>query len=529
VEGGEGHALFDESLQVAVARAEATQEVQHQGTIGNWLTEVAERVSQALHLAAVFSHGEVPLREQVEPGVEVERPRIPIPEELILESEPRLARSVRLIADDVLELNGDGVVEPREDNVVHEAPGARRRSVVVDEDVVVEDEPPQREKDLSSPTGVVGRRQIQHHGHESPDVVQTCGLGVESSDEVDVEVRGEGVLRGFHRGDRRAAEEALCGGHLGGQSGTQGTLTLQGEGGGALTLPRGHHSRLDRSEGVAECGVSTGGCREGRKPRWRASTMGRGRDVAEGPEADDVGSLGICHGATGAHGVGLAGSREAQGGDAGGQGSRGRAQTRGQGQVRQAGGVRVRGEVRHGSEGAAAGSRGLRAGWGATGRGGEAASRGGLAAAGTGGAGGTGRARIRRVEETAQVHVGVGGRGRGEVGSREDGGRGGRERVRRERGGRAQAVEGPRRVAVAERWRRHRRLGGGAGELRRLGREGGGGEAGAWGAGGGRKAGGWGPTAAAGLGEAPGGCSCCWTRPKPKPNLIPCWNTNPCP
>jgi hypothetical protein len=80
--------------------------------------------------------------------------------------------------------------------------------------------------------------------------------------------------------------------------------------------------------------------------------MGRGRDVAEGPEDDDVGSLGICHGAAGAHGVGLAGSMEAQGGDAGGQGSR----------VRQAGGVRVRGEVRHGSEGVAAGSRGLRAG-----------------------------------------------------------------------------------------------------------------------------------------------------------------------
>ncbi len=149
---------------MAVAGAEATQEVQHQGTIGNWLAEIAERVSQALHLAAVFSHGEVPLREQVELGVEVECPSIPIPEELVLESEPRLARSVRLVADDVLELNGDSVVEPREDNAVHEAPGARRRSVVVDEDVIVEDEPPQREKDLSSPTGVVGRRQIQHHG-----------------------------------------------------------------------------------------------------------------------------------------------------------------------------------------------------------------------------------------------------------------------------------------------------------------------------------------------------------------------------
>jgi hypothetical protein len=113
--------------------------------------------------------------------------------------------------------------------------------------------------------------------------VQTCGLSVESSDEVGVEVRGEGVLRGFHRGDRRAAEEALRGGHLGGQSGTQGTLTLQGEGGDALTLPRGHHSRLDCSEGVAECGVGTGGAARAGNPggeprRWAGEeTSRRGR------------------------------------------------------------------------------------------------------------------------------------------------------------------------------------------------------------------------------------------------------------
>jgi hypothetical protein len=124
VEGGEGHTPLDESLQVAVARAEATQEVQHHGTIGNGLAEIAKRVSQALHLAAVFAHGEVPLREQVELGVEVERPRITIPEELILESEPHLARSVRLVADDVLELHGDGAVDrdvPKTSELYHKS------------------------------------------------------------------------------------------------------------------------------------------------------------------------------------------------------------------------------------------------------------------------------------------------------------------------------------------------------------------------------------------------------------------------
>jgi hypothetical protein len=131
---------------------------------------------------------------------------------------------------------------------------------VVDEDVIVKDEPPQREKDLSSPTGLVGRHWIQHHGHEGPDVVQAGGLSVESSDEVGVEVRGVGVLWGLRIGECRAAEEALRGGHLGGQSGAQGTLTLQGEGGSALALPRGRHNGLDRSEGADERGVGGGEC-----------------------------------------------------------------------------------------------------------------------------------------------------------------------------------------------------------------------------------------------------------------------------
>jgi hypothetical protein len=181
-------------------------------------------------------------------------------------------------------------VEPQEDNVVHEAPGARRWSVVVDEDVVVKDEPPQREKDLSSPPGVVGRRRIQHHGHEGPDVVQAGGLSVESSDEVGVEVRGVGVLWGLRIGECRTAEEALRGGHLGGQSGAQGTLTLQGEGGSALALPRGRHSGLDRGEGADERGVGGGrdtviqvGEAKAGKPGGELRRRGSGEEAWIGP------------------------------------------------------------------------------------------------------------------------------------------------------------------------------------------------------------------------------------------------------
>jgi hypothetical protein len=102
MEGGKRHGPLDESLQVAVPGAEATKKVQHQGAVDNRLAEITERVRHALHLAAVVVHGEFPLREQVELGVEVERTSLPIPEELVLESEPRLTGGVRLITDDVL-------------------------------------------------------------------------------------------------------------------------------------------------------------------------------------------------------------------------------------------------------------------------------------------------------------------------------------------------------------------------------------------------------------------------------------------
>jgi hypothetical protein len=53
-----------------------------------------------------------------------------------------------------------------------------------------------------------------------------------------LEARGDlGSERGSLMDDRRRAEdEALRGGHMGGQSGTYGPLVLQGEGRGALTL-----------------------------------------------------------------------------------------------------------------------------------------------------------------------------------------------------------------------------------------------------------------------------------------------------
>jgi hypothetical protein len=111
-------------------------------------------------LAAILVHREVPLREQVELGVEVQGASVLVPEEPFFEGEPRLTSRVRLVADDVLELDGDGSVELGEDHGVHQGPGPGRRGGDVVEDVVVEGVAPQGEKDMPPPARVVGGRRI---------------------------------------------------------------------------------------------------------------------------------------------------------------------------------------------------------------------------------------------------------------------------------------------------------------------------------------------------------------------------------
>jgi hypothetical protein len=195
------------------------QEVQHQGAVRHRLAEIAGGVCQALHLATVLPHGEFPLGELVELGVEVKSSSVPVPEELFLEGEPRLMARVRLVADDVLELDGDSSVEPGEHHGVHQGPGRGRRGDDVVKDVVIEGVAPKVEEDLAPAARVVRGRRVQNDGHEGLDVVKSDGLRVEGGDVVDVESSGKRYLRScrwYFRGDRRLPEEkTLSSCHLG--------------------------------------------------------------------------------------------------------------------------------------------------------------------------------------------------------------------------------------------------------------------------------------------------------------------------
>jgi hypothetical protein len=130
----------------------------------------------------------------VELGVEVKSSSVPVPKELFLEGEPRLTAQVCLVADDVLELDGDSSVEPEEQHSVHQGPCRGRWGGDVIKDVVIEGIASQGEEDLPSLARVVGGRRVQNDGHKGSNVVKSGGLRVEGSDVVDIESSGKRCL-----------------------------------------------------------------------------------------------------------------------------------------------------------------------------------------------------------------------------------------------------------------------------------------------------------------------------------------------
>jgi hypothetical protein len=83
--------------------------------------EVAEVVGHPFHPEAVVIDAQIPLYEEPKLGVEVEGASHTVAEELLLEGnlEPS---SVIEVASGLLEVDGDGAEQPRQDHAVHLTP-----------------------------------------------------------------------------------------------------------------------------------------------------------------------------------------------------------------------------------------------------------------------------------------------------------------------------------------------------------------------------------------------------------------------
>ena len=73
---------------------EAMDEVEDEGAIGDYLTEVAEIIRHMLHTPVVIRGGKITLNEATELGVEVQGTGLTIAEELRFHGDPRGACSV---------------------------------------------------------------------------------------------------------------------------------------------------------------------------------------------------------------------------------------------------------------------------------------------------------------------------------------------------------------------------------------------------------------------------------------------------
>jgi hypothetical protein len=106
-----------------------------------------------------------------------------------------------LLADDVLELDGEVIEETQEYHAVHPTPGWEQVGNKVGNDVAVDDVAVKGEVHLVALAGVVRGHMVEDDEDERPDVLDTCRLSVEVSDDRDLILRGVRDQRGTERGE----------------------------------------------------------------------------------------------------------------------------------------------------------------------------------------------------------------------------------------------------------------------------------------------------------------------------------------
>jgi hypothetical protein len=130
---------------------------------------LAEVVNHPLHPAAVVVDAQIALYEEPKLCVVVEGVCLTVAEELLLEGNLKLlsgaVATVVAGASGLLEVNGDGVEQPRQDHTVHLAPVGVVEGRSVGGDVVVEDVALERQQHEVARTWVLGGRDVVADGH----------------------------------------------------------------------------------------------------------------------------------------------------------------------------------------------------------------------------------------------------------------------------------------------------------------------------------------------------------------------------
>jgi hypothetical protein len=161
---------------VREALVEATKHVEDEGAVSDNLSQGGEIVGHLLQTAAVLGDGEITLYEVAKLRLELDRPCLPIAQELGFNGKPGVLGSGALGGDDFGEVVGEGVENPGLDDAVHPIPV--RRGGRGGEDVCLKGEFAEDQQKLMAPSVEVVGVDVEDDVDEAPDVVDGNGLGV---------------------------------------------------------------------------------------------------------------------------------------------------------------------------------------------------------------------------------------------------------------------------------------------------------------------------------------------------------------
>jgi hypothetical protein len=105
-----------------------------------------------------------------------------VAEELLLEGNPKQLNSAIAVMGGLLEVDGDGAEQPRQDHVVHPAPVGVIEGRSVGGDVVVEGVALECQQHEVTPSRVLGGCDAEDDGHQGSDVLDADSLSMEVAD-----------------------------------------------------------------------------------------------------------------------------------------------------------------------------------------------------------------------------------------------------------------------------------------------------------------------------------------------------------
>ena len=120
---------------MAELATQAAKERQHHLPVSNGIAELGERYDHGLEAATVVGDRQGVLAEVAELCLEEEGTRLLLPKELVLEEAPCLAGGALPQHEGLLQVAGDGAVDPRQDDAVRLRPRRARGEGRVLEDM----------------------------------------------------------------------------------------------------------------------------------------------------------------------------------------------------------------------------------------------------------------------------------------------------------------------------------------------------------------------------------------------------------